>query len=307
MMHVKNILVLIDDFNKSKFAIKKALHFASMQKRVHLHFVKIVDSFCEINKVFNTPHIEKLLLREMTEQISHLLDPKHKNVTTSFDIKEGISFIEVTHEVVRYRPDILIIPEPSAKESGFSSNIFHIIRKCPCPIWVLRTSKAKEIFRILVAVDIDMNEKVRRNVNNQCMAFANLIASSEKAKIDVAHAWHLRNEYLLRSDTHYLRIAHHQIDIMSEREKKYHKEWFTAWLKKQKKVPINRMHFIHGDATEVIPQIVKKEKINLLIMGSVGSIKTPGLLISNRAETILQNVDCSVITIKPEGFITPIQ
>jgi universal stress protein E len=33
----------------------------------------------------------------------------------------------------------------------------------------------------------------------------------------------------------------------------------------------------------------------------------PGLLIGNTAESVLNAVDCSVLTLKPDGFETPIQ
>ena len=41
-------------------------------------------------------------------------------------------------------------------------------------------------------------------------------------------------------------------------------------------------------------------------MGTVGRTGIPGLLIGNTAETILQQVDCSVLAIEPPGFVTPV-
>lgn len=307
MIQAKNFIVLLDDIDKSKFAIQRIIEFASKQKNTHLYFIKVVDSFFEIKKALNknTSHIEKIFLREMKEKISVISPDTLKNLTMSFQIKEGVSFIEVIRQVILYKSDLLIIPEFfSSTQNGFASNIFHIIRKCPCPVWVLRASKPKVKLRVLIATDIDQNDPVKASINNKCITLALLLANSQNACVDIVHAWSLRNEFLLRTHLH---LAHHKIDIMVAKEEEDHKEWFKSFIEKQKKIPIRKSHFIKGDATQIIPQIIKEEKINLLIMGTIGSISTPGLLISNRAETILQNISCSVIAVKPDGFISPIR
>lgn len=307
-MPVKNIVVLLNDIDSVIHSMQQVIKFASKQKKVHLYFIKVIDSFQEIRNALNikTPRVEKMLLKEVQEKIINFFAEAPKNITLSFHVKEGISFIEVIHEVIRYKADLLIIPESNLTKSQFASNTFHLIRKCPCPVWVTKALKSKEKLRILVAADIDLNDKVRKNVNDKCMSLALLFSKAQHANIDIIHAWSLKNENLLRENSD-LNIAYHQIDIMVNREKKYHKEWFSAFLKKQQKIPIKKKHFIKGDADEAIPQIIKKENINLLIMGTIGSLKTPGLLISNRAETILQNISCSVITVKPDGFISPVK
>ena len=41
-------------------------------------------------------------------------------------------------------------------------------------------------------------------------------------------------------------------------------------------------------------------------MGSVARAGIPGMLIGSTAESVLGDVDCSVLTVKPDGFISPI-
>lgn len=43
------------------------------------------------------------------------------------------------------------------------------------------------------------------------------------------------------------------------------------------------------------------------IMGTVGRTGIPGFLIGNTAETVLRQVACSVLAVKPTGFVTPVQ
>ena len=45
----------------------------------------------------------------------------------------------------------------------------------------------------------------------------------------------------------------------------------------------------------------------LLVMGTLCRTGIPGFFIGNTAETILNQVDCSVLTVKPKGFVSPVK
>ncbi len=68
-----------------------------------------------------------------------------------------------------------------------------------------------------------------------------------------------------------------------------------------------KVHVVKGNADWVIPRISKAEKIDLLVMGTVCRTGIPGFLIGNTAEKVLADVDCSVLTAKPEGFQSPVK
>jgi nucleotide-binding universal stress UspA family protein len=47
--------------------------------------------------------------------------------------------------------------------------------------------------------------------------------------------------------------------------------------------------------------------MDLIVMGTVARTGLGGLLIGNTAESVLQRVDCSVLAVKPEGFVSPVR
>jgi nucleotide-binding universal stress UspA family protein len=55
----------------------------------------------------------------------------------------------------------------------------------------------------------------------------------------------------------------------------------------------------------VLINVVDKD-IDLLVMGTVCRTGIAGFLIGNTAEEVLNQVDCSVLTRKPVGFVTPV-
>ena len=52
---------------------------------------------------------------------------------------------------------------------------------------------------------------------------------------------------------------------------------------------------------------MRRLQIGLVVMGTVARKGISGLLMGNTAEAILRSVDCSVLAVKPEGFVTPVK
>ena len=52
---------------------------------------------------------------------------------------------------------------------------------------------------------------------------------------------------------------------------------------------------------------VVAEGIDLVVMGSVGRSGLSGMLIGNTAERILRKLPCSVLVVKPDGFVSPVR
>ena len=67
------------------------------------------------------------------------------------------------------------------------------------------------------------------------------------------------------------------------------------------------VHILKGDAPTVIPEFASLEGVDLIVMGTVGRSGMVGMLIGNTAEQILDQIECSVIAVKPSSYISPIK
>jgi nucleotide-binding universal stress UspA family protein len=61
-----------------------------------------------------------------------------------------------------------------------------------------------------------------------------------------------------------------------------------------------------GDPKTVIPRVVGERQVDLIVMGTVTRTGIAGFLIGTTAEDVLRKVDCSVLTVKPDKFVTPV-
>jgi nucleotide-binding universal stress UspA family protein len=135
---------------------------------------------------------------------------------------------------------------------------------------------------------------------------------SEFAELHVVHAWQLAYESFLRSPNS--GTSNIEIDVMKQEEKKKHRRWLEDLMDKycarQGEETTNylkpQLHLINGDASRVVPELSDKLCAELVVMGTVGRAGVPGLLTGNTAENILDQIDCSVLTVKPAGFISPV-
>lgn len=76
----------------------------------------------------------------------------------------------------------------------FGSDNMHLLRECPCPVWLIKPKSPKTIHRILAAVDVDdfyPQEELdtRHRLNLQILEMAGSLALSEFAKLHVVHVW----------------------------------------------------------------------------------------------------------------------
>ncbi len=65
-------------------------------------------------------------------------------------------------------------------------------------------------------------------------------------------------------------------------------------------------HLVKGLACKEIPALTRRIEADLVVMGTVGRTGVPGFIVGSTAETILNQIDCPVLAIKPPGFATPI-
>ena len=68
----------------------------------------------------------------------------------------GTPFLEIIRQVLRQKHDLVIMA--AGGRNGLKSRLFgttslHLMRKCPCPVWVMKPTWRERFHRILAAVD----------------------------------------------------------------------------------------------------------------------------------------------------------
>lgn len=231
----------------------------------------------------------------------------------------GTVFLEIIREVLRHGHDLVIkTPEnPAWLDRLFGSDDMHLLRKCPCPVWLVKRPQSKPYRRILASVDIDADHlaadrATRHKLNIKLLELAVSLALSDFAELHVAHAWTaigesaMRGAFLHRTDAE--AIAH--VEQVRQRHDQGLESLLNEVLKTQDTEVLRylnpKMHLLQGQAQKEIPRLAKSLDADLVVMGTLARTGIAGLFIGNTAEAILEQVDCSVLAVKAEGFETPV-
>jgi nucleotide-binding universal stress UspA family protein len=227
----------------------------------------------------------------------------------------GKPFIEIIRQVLRDDHDLIIKcadADSGLREILFSSTDKHLMRKCPCPVWILKPTERQHYQRILAAVDQDPEEPVKDALNRQILEMSTSMALAEYSEAHVVHAWEVFGERILTSHTWDFSEA--EFEAMMEEEAAERKRWLEDLVTSCLKLPDTdgadtpelRFHVVKGPAQYVVPELARELAVDLVVMGTVARTGIDGFFMGNTAESILGQLDCSVLTMKPPGFTSPV-
>jgi nucleotide-binding universal stress UspA family protein len=250
------------------------------------------------------------LLRVQEEELRSQLE-QVKVEGLDFQIRQltGIPFLEIIKEVAHGGHDLVI--KPAEGRGGvahvlFGSTDLHLLRKCPCPVWIIKPTKRKKYARILAAVDPDPSEKDNAELNKLILDLATSLAKRENSQLHIVHAWAMGYESTLRSGRAHLPKS--EVDRWVRDTRTAHNKWFDTLLGQYELQNLpTKTHLLKGQPWDVIPALALKKRVELIIMGTVARTGIPGFFIGNTAEKTLAEVDCSVLAVKPKAFSTPVK
>jgi nucleotide-binding universal stress UspA family protein len=182
----------------------------------------------------------------------------------------------------------------------------HLMRKCPCPVWVVKTSQPDWHERILAAVDPRPDDKERHALNVKIMDLATSLAGREGSVFTVVHAWRLPGESMLRSGR--AKLSNIELELLLEEVRKQHTNRLGQILTEYgMSTDDEQVHLVKGEPAPSIRAVSNELDADLIVMGTLGRTGIPGFFIGNTAEEILQTTHASVLAIKPTGFVSPVE
>ncbi|OOV88783.1 universal stress protein [Oceanospirillum linum] len=186
-----------------------------------------------------------------------------------------------------------------------------LLRKCPCPVWLLKPDTPMPLKSIMVALDFDHSECGNNTAFNQMLAELGVYFASqdlaalhfvtvyESVKADVLSVWSDEPDQFRRAmeNEEFRHKSAALTDLEAELKKKFGGDVY------QYISPTG--HVVQGVAAEKLAGMVNLLNVGLLIMGTVARTGIKGVVIGNTAESLLSSVKCSVLTVKPDSLVIP--
>jgi nucleotide-binding universal stress UspA family protein len=323
MKRFKKILCVVEHGKQNKPALERAVTLAE-NNQANLTVITVAPSISAVIGMPDgraiTTELQTATINSYKQELENLVGPYRQRIKVKTRVLIGTPFLEIIREVLRNAHDLVIKCHESLGrlDRVFSSDDKHLLRKCPCPVWMVRPQTSNLFDRILATVDVDDSYppdelKTRQALNEMVLQLAGSLAVSEFAQLHVAHAWEAIGEGAMRYGA-FMQRPENEVNAYVEQVRQHHeKQLDTLMMRLSTRLGQDaidyikpQLHMQKGTARKEIPELARRLQVDCIVMGTVARTGIPGLFMGNTAETILDQLECSVLAIKPHGFVTPV-
>jgi nucleotide-binding universal stress UspA family protein len=294
MSHFENILVAIDFKATEQAEIDHAINLAKIH-HAKLTFMSVIpelprDAHLEISAMSPEQRLEHQLEQRM-EQLEMVSQCAIQNtgIETACVTVSGTPSVEIIKQVLRNKHDLLMIAEREnnsvLKNKLIGSTARELLRKAPCPVLAVHPKCLGDYKQIIATINIDEQKGVdSQALNSTIVANAAFIAEADKSALAL-------------------------LSIMPpEAARADYIEKIQACLKSNDiTIDDDKIYIEMGEPAQVIIDATLTHNTDLLVMGMLSRTGIQGFFIGNTVEKILDNVECSILTIKPDEFVSPIK
>ncbi len=219
-------------------------------------------------------------------------------VEAQLKITDGRPWMDVIQLAAKGDVDLVVVGKRNeASQDGrrLGSVASKLLRKCPCPVLVIRPDHEPANKLVLAATDLSpTGDKVVRA--------AALMAKRHGYTLHAVHAYSTPFAEQMEA----VRLTREEL---KEQRKKFGEEIVDEIEQAlgenagEHKIDI---HIGRGAPSKILQEAVDHLKPALLVIGTLSHTGIAGMLVGSTAERMLESVDCSILALKPDGFVSPI-
>jgi nucleotide-binding universal stress UspA family protein len=223
-------------------------------------------------------------------ELDTLVEPAcRRGVAVQVEVLLGRPLVEIIRAVLRNGHDLVVLGG-EAQEGRLGDLLrrtaVHLLRDCPCAVWVVKGDQRGPYRQVLAAVDADEDWSGDQRESLRVLELAKSVAESENCDLRIVYGLgHWTSDYSVR------RLGSHdsRVDQLLRR------------------CGLSRAHHRVFIESEAVVDVVAAHcaEVDVLVMGTVWRSGPAGVLVADAAQDALARVDCSVLAVKPEGLITP--
>jgi nucleotide-binding universal stress UspA family protein len=313
MKRFKRLLAVVNGVSGDAELIRRAVALAEANS-ANLQFCTALEEATPgmfgMNRLQQELH--RLLEREREAVLDRAVEAaRSTGVESQAKILTGKAFVAIIQEVLGGNHDLVLFPDDdmtSVYERIFGGTATHLLRKCPCPVWVLKrrpeSPGGEDFERVLAAVNAATVDPEEKRLNKRILELATSLAEREGAEIHVVHCWSVYGESLLASRG---RLPPEELEAYRRDTEKEHRalmeKTLAGFMADDRSI---QAHLRKGDPGREIPEVANELSVDVIVMGTVARTGMNGVFMGNTAEAVLQRIGRSVLAVKPDGFRSPV-
>jgi universal stress protein E len=303
----KKILAVIDPTTENQKALKRAIELARHSGGQITAFLTIYDLSYEMTTMLSGEEREAMRQSVINDRKlwldEKIAETDHEDITIdTCIIWHNRPFEKIIKKVLTENFDIVIKgthQHDKLKSVIFTPTDWHILRKCPCPVLLVKDHSWPSNGNLLTALNIGSDDDEHKALNNKLTQESIVFSSLIKANV------HLVNSYPGTPVNIAIEIpefnASEYNDTMFNHHKNAMKDHANSF-----NIPLKNTHVKEGLPEDVIQSISKHIDAELVVLGTIGRTGISAALIGNTAEHVIDRLNCDVLAIKPDGYLSPL-
>ncbi|WP_440877291.1 universal stress protein UspE [Thalassotalea sp. PLHSN55] len=307
MEKYQKILVVIDPTTDEQKALKRAIELAKKTGASITAFLSIFDFSYEMTTMLSKDEREVMRQSVITDKLQWIdtaIDALNDGNLTieSKVVWHNRPFESIINEVLEYNFDIVVKgthQHDKLKSVIFTPTDWHLLRKCPCPVLLVKDHLWPENGKILAAINVGSDEEEHQLLNDKITEESLNLSKIIKAQV------HLINSFPGTPVNIAIEIPEFNSSEYNDAMLKHHQEAMTEHAQRFNIAP-ERVSVEEGLPEDVIENAANKLDAELVVLGTVGRTGISAAFIGNTAEHVIDRLNCDVLALKPEGYISPL-
>jgi len=234
--------------------------------------------------------------RAALEQVA--ADVRAEGVECVLELTARRPWMELARHVDRGDADIVVVGKRDNEEAE-TRRLGHVatklLRKCPHAVWAVKPQHDLSLKLVLAATDLTP-------VGDRAERLGAAIASAHSGALHVVHGYQVPAELQAASSELSEEDFGKRVEALRTSAQEHMRAALDGAVLREEPV----LHVGRGTGFSAIKEAHAHLHPDLLVLGSISSGGTPGLLVGTTAERILGRVDCSILALKPPDFVCPL-
>ena len=239
---------------------------------------------------------DKEVRRESDAKLKQMIDKLNvPEIDITSETLLGTPYFEITHAVQQEGYDLVLAGTRGLaqwEQIFVGSTARNLVRNCPSSVWIVKGEHRSAPKVILATTDFSDSslKAVREGLR---------VAQSAQSEFHLLHVIEELDEELIKRSPHG--------SPMRKDINDYSRLRLESFVRLLEADPSHvTLHLSLGTGWQVISRTAEKLHADLVVIGTLGRTGMSRLLLGNTAERVLETCDSSILTVKPDGFISPI-
>ncbi|WP_372872719.1 universal stress protein UspE [Shewanella sp.] len=307
MKDYQKLLVVIDPTSDRQVALERAVELAAKNHSQITVFLSIFDFSYEMTSILSAHEREAMRKGVIDQRVAWLGDILTPYVSKGLDIQTQVvwhnrPFESIINFAIEGNFDVIIKgthEHDKLKAVIFTPTDWHLMRKAPVPVLLVKEHDWPVGGKILCAVNVATEDPEHQQLNNKIIEHAKALAEQFNAHV------HLVNGYPGTPVNLAIELPDFDAHSYNESIRLQH-EQRVKYLAQKHGINADHCHVKEGLPEDVIPELAVALDAELVILGTVGRTGFSAALIGNTAEHVIDSLNCDLLAIKPDGYKSPL-